>query len=173
MVNETGEAIALVKKRDNLHVEMGTMAKASTLQQSAAACIDDYCKDFGEWPRSWMGLPEDLVPGEKMVTYFRPFLEHLIDLGLSRKTIRKHVNNLWILGGEMIRDLHETPSLRKVPIETLVFQVIQDGGPILYHNDSEEQERSFASTCGKFRRFLEGRTSLASAKRQWKSRLTH
>ncbi len=46
-----------------------------------------------------MGLPKDLVPGEKMVAYFRPFLEHLVDLGLSKKTIRKHVDNLWVLGG--------------------------------------------------------------------------
>lgn len=115
-----------------------------------------------------MGLPEDLVPGEKMVAYFRPFLEHLIDLGLSRKTIRKHVDNLWVLGGEMIRDLHQISSLRKVPIETLVFQLIQDGGPILYHNDSEEQERSFASTCSKFRRFLESRSRVAPARRRWK-----
>ena len=168
MVDETREPIALVKKRDNLHVEMGARAKVSTLQQSAAARIDDYCKDFAEWPRSWMGLPEDLEPGKKMVAYFRPFLEHLIDVGLSRKTIRKHVDNLWVLGGELIRDLHETPSLRKVPIETLVFQVIEDGGPILYHNDSEEQERSFESTCNKFRKFLQGCPSLAPAKRRWK-----
>jgi hypothetical protein len=159
MVGETREAIALVKQRDNLHVEMGARAKISTLQQSAAARIDDYCKDFDKWPRSWMGLPEDLLPGEKMVAYFLPFLEHLIDVGLSRKTIRKHVDNLWVLGGELIRDLHETPSLRNVPIETLVFQVIQDGGPILYHNDSQEQERSFESTCNKFREFLQGRPS--------------
>jgi len=142
---------------------MATLAKASTLQQSASSRIDAYCKDLAEWPRSWMGLPEDLAPGERMVEYFRPFLEHLIDRGLSRKTIRKHVDNLWVLGGEMIRDLHETPSLRKIPIETMVFNVIQDGGPILYHNDSEEQERSFASTCSKFRRFLKGRQSLALA----------
>ena len=72
------------------------------------------------------------------------------------------------ISGEMIRDLHQTPSLRNVPIETLVFQVIQDGGPILYHNDSEEQQRSFESSCSKFRRFLEGRSSVAPAKRRWK-----
>jgi hypothetical protein len=59
------------------------------------------------------------------------------------------------------------PISEKVPIETL-FNVIQDGGPILYHNDSEEQERSFESTCNKFRRFLQGRPSLAPAKRRWK-----
>jgi hypothetical protein len=160
------ESAALVQKRDNRHVEMGVMTNTSSLQQSAAPGLDDYCKDLPEWPSSWMGLPKDLVPGEKMVAYFRPFLEHLIDLGLS--TIRKHVDNLWVLGGEMIRDLHATPSLRKVPIETLVFQVIQDGGPILYHNDSEEQQRSFESTCNKFRRFLEQSQNLAPARRRWK-----
>jgi len=48
------------------------------------------------------------------------------------------------------RDLHQTPSLRNVPIETLVFQVIQDGGPILYHNDSEEQERSLNPPAASF-----------------------
>src|SRR5215475_4022194 len=63
---------------------------------------------------------------------------------------------------------HETPSLRKVPIETLVFQVIQNGGPILYHNDSEEQQRSFESTCSKFRRFLEENQNLVPARRRWK-----
>ena len=49
MIDETGEGIALINKRDNLHVEMGTMAKELTQQQSAV-CIDDYCKDLGEWP---------------------------------------------------------------------------------------------------------------------------
>ena len=28
---------------------------------------------------------------------------------LSPKTIRRHVNNLWLLGGEIIRDLHYDP----------------------------------------------------------------
>jgi hypothetical protein len=165
LIDEARETVALVEKRDNLH---GLMAKESTLQQSVATGIETYCKDLAEWPRSWMGLPEDLVPGEKMVVYFRPFLEHLVGLGLSRKTMRKHVNNLWVLGGEMIRDLHETPGLRKVPVETLVFNVIQDGGPILYHNDSEEQQRSFESTCSKFRRFLQGEKRTAIPRRRWK-----
>ncbi len=102
-----------------------------------------------------MGFEKDLPPGEKVVAYFRPFLEHLVRLELSRKTIRKHVDNLWILGGEIIRDLNATPSLRKVPVEELVFNVLAEGGPLLYHGDSEEQQRSFESTCRKFRRFLE------------------
>jgi len=114
-----------------------------------------------------MGLPQDVAPGKRIVAYFRPFLEHLINCGLSRKTIRKHMDNLWVLGGEIIRDLHETPSLRKTAVETLVYQVIQDGGPVLYHNDSEEQQRSFESTCNKFRRFLQEQNPAPTRKR-WK-----
>lgn len=117
--------------------------------------LSTYCRDLADWPRSWMGFEKDLPPGEKIVNYFLPFLQDLVGLNLSRKTMRKHADNLWILGGEIIRDLNETPSLRKVPVEDLVFDVLQEGGPLLYHGDSEEEQRSFESTCRKFRRFLE------------------
>lgn len=101
-----------------------------------------------------MGLDKDLPPGEALLACFRPFLAHLASSSLSRKTIRKHVDNLWMLGGEIIRDLHEDPSLRKVAIGRLLGHVItEDGGPLLYHG-SEEEQRSFDSTCRKLRRFL-------------------
>lgn len=102
-----------------------------------------------------MGLEADIAAGTKMVECFKPFLVHLAGLGLSRKTVRKHVDNLWILGGELIRDLNETPSLRKRPVEDLIFHAVEDGGLLPYHHDSEEQVRSFEATCRKFRRFLE------------------
>jgi len=101
-----------------------------------------------------MGWEKDLPPGQKIVTCFRPFLESLVSSDLTPKTIQKHVDNLWVLGGEIIRDLNETPALRKAPVEKILFDLIQDGGPLLYHNDSEEQQRSFESTCRKFRRFM-------------------
>ncbi|MGO9273514.1 MAG: hypothetical protein ACLQOO_25305 [Terriglobia bacterium] len=134
------------------------MAKTTTINYStpdAHPSLTRYGQNLEAWPRSWMGFPKDILPGEKMVACFRPFLEYLIQQNLSRKTIRKHVDNLWILGGEIIRDLNQTPSLRKVPVEDLVFDVVKEGGPLLYHCDSEEQQCSFESTCRKFRRFLE------------------
>ena len=74
---------------------------------------------------------------------------------LSPKTVQKHVDNLWVLGGEIIRDLNETPSLRKKNIEQVLFDVIDDdGGPLIYGVSSEQQQRSFDSTCCKFHRFL-------------------
>jgi len=114
-----------------------------------------YCRDLENWPRSWMGWEKDLPPGETLVACFRPFIEFLASSSLSRQTIRRHVDNLWMLGGEIIRDLNETPSLRKLPVERLLCDVIDDdGGPLIHHGDSEEQQRSFDSTCRKLRRFL-------------------
>jgi hypothetical protein len=101
-----------------------------------------------------MGWEKDLPPGEKLVACFRPFLEFLVGSDLSSKTIQKHVDNMWVLGGEIIGDLNRTPSLRKVPVERLLADLIEDGGPLLYHCDSEEQQKSFESTCRKFHRFL-------------------
>ena len=73
---------------------------------------------------------------------------------MSRKTIQRHVDNLWLLGGEIIRDVNEEPPLRKASAEQLVRKVIhEDGGPLI-HNGSEDEQRSFDSTCRKFHRFL-------------------
>ena len=102
-----------------------------------------------------MGFEKDLPPGEKLVACFRPFLEHLVASGLSRKTIRKHIDNLWVLGGEIIRDLNEDPSQRKVPVERILFDLVDDeGGPLIHGGASEEEQRSLDSTCRKLRRFL-------------------
>jgi hypothetical protein len=100
-----------------------------------------------------MGLEKDLPPGEQLLTLFRPFLEYLAASDLSTKTIQKHVDNMWALGGEFIRDLHSDSSLRKKPMEQVLLQMIEYGGPLLYHG-GEDQQRSFDSTCRKFRRFL-------------------
>lgn len=100
-----------------------------------------------------MGDERDLVPGQKIVECFTPFLLQLAGTGLSKKTVQKHIDNLWLLGGEIIRDLQETPKLRKTPVNDLLDAVIEQVGPLLYHRDSEEQQRSFDSSCRKLRRF--------------------
>ncbi len=101
-----------------------------------------------------MGVEKDLPPGEHLLACFRPFIDHLASSTLSPKTIRKHVDNLWILGGEIIRDLNNDPALRKVPADRLLRDVVHaDGGPLMYHG-SEDAQRSFDSTCRKLHRFL-------------------
>ena len=87
--------------------------------------------------------------------YFTPFLRHLLNSNLSRTTLRRHRDNLWALGGEIISRLHETPRLRKQAMADVVFAALSDdGGPLLSHHQSEQEQRSFDSTCRKFWRFL-------------------
>jgi len=101
-----------------------------------------------------MGLEKDLPPGEELVACLRPFIEHLASSSLSPKTIRQHVDNLWLLGGEIIRDLNYDPALRKVAVQRLLRDVVgADGGPLI-HNGSEEAQRYLDSTCRKLHRFL-------------------
>ncbi len=101
-----------------------------------------------------MGLEKDVPPGEQLVACFRPFIEHLASSSLSPRTVRHHVDNLWLLGGEIIRDLNNDPSQRKVAAQQLLRNVVGvDGGPLIY-NGSEEEQRSLDSTCRKLHRFL-------------------
>jgi hypothetical protein len=100
-----------------------------------------------------MGLEKDLPPGEQLIAFFRPFLEHLASSSLSPKTIQKHVDNMWALGGEFIRELNYDPPLRKKPVEQVLLKMLEYGGPMLYHGGEDEQ-RSFDATCRKFKRFL-------------------
>jgi hypothetical protein len=136
------------------------MAKTKTSRVNRAAApaassaVSAWGGDLDQWPRSWMGLEKDLPPGEQLLACFRPFIEQLASSGLSPKTMRRHVDNLWLLGGEIIRDLHDDPSLRKLAAEPLLRKVIdEDGGPLI-HNGSEDEQRSFDSTCRRLCRFL-------------------
>src|SRR5262249_10568193 len=43
---------------------------------------------------------------------------------------------------------------RAALIRLVLASLVEHGGPLLYHSDSEERQRSFDSTCRKFRRFL-------------------
>ena len=132
-----------------------TMSKDQTsIVASDAERLAQYCPDLDNWPHSWSGDAGDLEPAEHLVVCFTPFLLHLLDLGVSRKTARNHRDNLWLLGGELIRALYEDPPLRQQPMRQVLSRAIgDDGGPLIY-NATEAQQRSFDSTCRRFHRFL-------------------
>jgi hypothetical protein len=58
--------------------------------------------------------------------------------------------------GEIIRDLHENPSLRRKSMEQILDgRIDEEGGPLVYAMESEEdQQRSLDSTRKKLYRFL-------------------
>jgi hypothetical protein len=156
-VDKFRDGMALVQNSGKAHEWSGIDTKMKTNPNSppsTPAALLPYCRDLQEWPERWMGEAKDLPPGGKLVEYFTPFLLDLAASGLAKRTIQRHVDNLWILGEEIIRDLNEDPSLRKVSAQQLVRNVIhEDGGPLI-HNGWEAEQRSFDSTCRKFHRFL-------------------
>ncbi len=118
-----------------------------------------YCPDLERWPNTWMYEARDLAPGRQVVEIFRPFLRHQLGLRLSGRTLRKHRDNLWLLGGEIISGLHKNPRRRKRPMEQVVSAAVDDeGGPLISNSLSEDQQRSFDATCRKLCRFLKDST---------------
>jgi hypothetical protein len=117
--------------------------------------FEDEFLDIDGWPRAWRVEPRDLAPGKLMLDIFKVFLVHQLNLGRARKTLRLHRNHLWTLGGQIIRLLHENPSLRKRGIVRVLAEAIDDdGGPIIYLPSTESEQRSFDSTCKLLHRFM-------------------
>jgi hypothetical protein len=124
-------------------------------QQAAADPLQSYCPDLDQWPGSWAYEAGDILPGLQMIECFKPFLRELLAVSLSRKTLRLHRDNIWMLGGEVIRRLQMDRSLRGRPIQQVVRDLISDdGGPLLSHGQSEAEQRSFDATCRKLFHFL-------------------
>jgi hypothetical protein len=102
-----------------------------------------------------MGLPEDISLGEDIVAIFRPFAEDLLSKRYGDKTVKKHIDNLWLLGGELIRMVGMDVGLRnKEALVLLMENIGLYGGPNCRHLDNDEDFKSFDSTCRKLFKFL-------------------
>ena len=135
----------------------GVAARPASLpaQQSAADPLQNYCPDLDQWPASWAYEARDIPYGLRIVECFKPFLREMLTLSRSRKTLRQHRDNIWLLGGEVIRLVQMDSGLRSRPAEQVVLDLIgNDGGPLLSHGQSEAEQCSFDATCRKLFRFL-------------------
>jgi hypothetical protein len=106
----------------------GNAKSDASLSPEQAPADDElaaYCPDLNQWPGSRRYEERDLAPGQQMVECLKPFLRHLLSSGLSRKTLRMHRDNLWLLGGEIISDLHEPPRFRKRPIDQVLLAALE------------------------------------------------
>jgi hypothetical protein len=130
-------------------------SKINRTTPTASSSLERYCRDPEGWPRSWMEWEKICHRARSWWPPSGRFWNSWRLPACRPKPFRNTSINIWALGGEIIRDFNETPSLRKKPIENLLFDLIDDeGGPLLYHCDSEDQQKSFDSTCRKLRRFL-------------------
>jgi hypothetical protein len=62
--------------------------------------------------------------------------------------LRQHRDNIWVLGGAVIRRVQMDSGVRRRPVEQVVLDLISDdGGPLLSHGQSEAEQSSFDATC--------------------------
>ena len=83
-----------------------------------------------------MGWEKDLPPGEKLVACFRPFLEDLVASDRSPKTIQKHTDILWTLGGQSSGTSTKTFSEKESIEQILDDRIDHEGGPLVYALES-------------------------------------
>jgi len=123
--------------------------------KASAQALAPYCPDLDNWARSWLIEERDLVPGQRIVELFKPFLLHLLAQGLVSKTVRRHYDHLWMLGGEVIRRRQEDSHLRRLPVEKVTLALLEeDGGPLIWPRISESEQDAFDATCRKLYRFF-------------------
>jgi hypothetical protein len=129
--------------------------KAISGPSSSSLDVLAYVPDLDEWPDSWMIDQPDRAVGRAIVGVLTPFIEHLINQGLTKRTIKRHVDNLWALGGEIISDINWNESLRKQSAKVLVINAIdEEGGPLLRNPLDPDDQKPFDSTCRKLYKFL-------------------
>jgi hypothetical protein len=138
----------MVDKGEKVH-------QAPSMSDAQIAALTAYCPDLDQWPQRWQVDAHDLPPGQRIVDVFTPFLLHLLDAGLAIKTLHRHRDNLWLLGGELIRRRYDDDLLKKMPIDDAIAHLIEeDGGPLIWPRITEAQQNSFDATCRKLFTFL-------------------
>ena len=132
------------------------------MSDAQIAALTAYCPDLDHWPQRWQFDEHDLLPGQQIVNVITPFLLYLLDAGLAIKTLHRHRDNLWLLGGEFIRRRHDDNMLKRMSIDDAITLLIEeDGGPLIWPKITEAQQNSFDATCRKLYKYLNSTEKLA------------
>lgn len=112
-----------------------------------------------QWPRSWAGCAQDVPVGRALVQILRPFVIHLYGQTLSPRTVRRHLDNTWLIGGEIIRRINDEPRLRRTPPHELLIDAVAAGEAPLVDQLNEVEQAALDATARKLLRFLSSSTS--------------
>lgn len=114
-----------------------------------------FLADIRDWPDRWKGESRDVPLGKEIVRAVRPFLEALVSSELADSTVRRHVDNIWLLGGEIVRQAWLDSVIRRLEGRELLLRLLdKEGGPLLHGGATEQDQRSFDGTCRKLFEFL-------------------
>jgi hypothetical protein len=106
------------------------------------------------WPESWAIEPEDVPVGRALVAELRPYAVHLEQRGLTPKTVRRHLNDLWVIGGEIIRRINYDESKRKLAARKILLDAIEGGEAPLASGVTEAQQAELDAAAKRLLRFM-------------------
>lgn len=125
------------------------------VNKNSTELLMQYCKDIDEWPNRWEIDQADVVIGQAINEYFKSFLLSKIEQGRTRKTIRMTGGYLWVLGGELIRQINNDESERKLSAKDLILKYVDEGGgPYWSHANNELDHARYDSICKQFLKFI-------------------
>ena len=94
------------------------------------------------------------IYGRKLIQLMKPFIEELFKSKYSYRTIKNHIDNLWVLGGYIIEEINYDRKKMNVEPQLLLPGYIDSlDGPMI-HDLSEFEQKSFDRTCRKFYKYL-------------------
>jgi hypothetical protein len=151
-----------VRRRTSGSISARPLYAEDKEKAKSATRPSDYFPDIDEWPNNWMRTKEDLEIGRGLLALFTPFIQHLIDEGLAKRTIKNHGNHLGALGGEIIGrldGLNEEKNRTLSPRELILHYVHDEGGPLLFFLDPNDKadlvyHMAYDATCRKLLKFL-------------------
>ena len=121
--------------------------------------LEKLTKDMERWPKSWAGFDSDVPIGKEMVEVMRRFLMAMVEDQLAHTTINRHMNALWLLGGEIIYRVNMDPELKNMNGKQLILEFVnEEGGPLSRHLATEAEQRTFDATCKKLYRLMTQRS---------------
>ena len=115
---------------------------------------------MAEWPNTWQIDDDDLAYGEQLLEEFKPFVMHLVGVEkLARSTVRRHLDNLFLLGGEVISEINTYDEDRRFsPARLLDESLSEDGGPLCKHVQKGSDQQQYDATCKKLHTFRSARS---------------
>lgn len=84
----------------------------------------------------------------------KPFIEELLKSSYSYKTIKNHIDNLWMLGGFIVKRINFYEKDRNIEPHFLLPRFIDSQDGPLIDDFSESEQINFDRTCRKFYKYL-------------------
>jgi hypothetical protein len=109
-----------------------------------------------DWARSWKGTDDDLELGEGLVEVLRGFVGDLRARGLGARTVRRHLDNAWLIGGEIVRQSHDNPAERAKGPRRLLWEAVEYGEAPLADGLTMDEQESVDVTARRLLRYLRG-----------------